>query len=376
MKNWSNKQMSIKIRMGLYFASIAVAMFSSMNMYGQAGGAAVPFLTISPDARSSGMGEVGTAVADDIFAVYWNPAGLAFHDYVDDGSDPEHRIPFRQISLAFSKWLPQFNADLYYSYGTFGQYFPSLDGTLAFNATYMHLGEFTRTYENGKVAGTFLSNEFALGVSYATIIATDLGVGVQLKYIQSNLAPATTAADVAGIGRSGGFDFSVMWKPQQLNVFGLDMADNLSLGLNLQNIGPKVTYRSESDPLPTTLRIGSAYTIVRDDYNDLKVALDVSKLLVYRDSLGSDALPGSLISGWKNPGMEVAGGLEYWYSQVIALRAGYFYEPSLIGGRQFWNFGASVRYDIFRADFSFINTIEQNHPLANTMRFSLIIDWR
>ena len=105
MKNWSNKQMSIKIRMGLYFASIAVAMFSSMNMYGQAGGAAVPFLTISPDARSSGMGEVGTAVADDIFAVYWNPAGLAFHDYVDDGSDPEHRIPFRQISLAFSKWL-------------------------------------------------------------------------------------------------------------------------------------------------------------------------------------------------------------------------------------------------------------------------------
>jgi len=364
-------------RTALIMAVIIISLIGIRETKAQAGGSAVPFLTISPDARSSGMGEVGTAVADDIFAVYWNPAGLAFHDWINPDTEYDEDLkPFRQVSLAFSKWLPQFNADLYYSYGNYGQYVEAIDGTIAFNITYMHLGEFTRTYENGQVAGKFLSNEFAIGGSYATIIAKDLGIGFQLKYIQSNLAPATSQTDVAGVGRSVAFDLGLLWKPMDLNLFGWDAGDFFAFGFNLQNVGPKVTYRNESDPLPTTLRLGSAFHLISDDYNDLKFALDASKLLVYRDSLGSDPLPPALITAWKNPGMEWSMGLEYWYSHIIAIRAGYFTEPSRLGNRQFWNFGASVRYDIFRADFSFINTIEENHPLANTMRFSLLVDWR
>lgn len=363
-----------------YGIAVILAVFTIIlpkESLAQAGGSAVPFLTISPDARSSGMGEVGTAVADDIFAVFWNPAGLGFHDYINpETPDDEDLIPFRQVSLAFSKWLPQFGADLYYSYGTFGQFFEELDGTVALNLTYMHLGEFTRTYENGQVAGKFLSNEFSLGLSYGTIIATDLGVGFQLKYIHSNLAPKISQADVAGVGRSVAFDLGALWKPMKLDLFGWDAGNLFALGINLQNVGPKVTYRNESDPLPTTLRLGTAINLFQDDYNDIKFAFDASKLLVYRDSLGSDPLPPALITAWKRGGMEVAFGLEYWYMKVIAIRAGYFTEPSRLGNRQFMNFGASVRYNIFRADFSFINTIEENHPLANTMRFSLLVDWR
>jgi hypothetical protein len=166
------------------------------------------------------------------------------------------------------------------------------------------------------------------------------------------------------------------------------MGDFLSLGMNLQNVGPKVTYRSESDPLPTSLRLGSSFQLVKDEFNDLKFACDISKLLVYRTTAtiigqnndttyesNSDPLPKSLLSGWKNPGVELALGFEYWYEQIVALRAGYFTEPMRIGNRKFWNFGAGVRYDIFRLDFSFIMPTEDNHPLANTMRFSMIIDW-
>ncbi len=361
----------------IFLTAIVISVFSSQETKAQAGGAAVPFLTISPDARSSGMGEVGTAIADDIFAVYWNPAGLAFHDWINPDTEFDEDLkPFRQVALAFSKWLPQFNADLYYSYGTYGQFVEAIDGTIAINITYMHLGEFTRTYENGQVAGKFLSNEFTIGGSYATIIANDLGIGFQLKYIQSNLAPATNQTDQAGVGRSVAFDLGLLWKPMDLNIFGWDAGDFFSFGFNLQNVGPKVTYRNESDPLPTMLKLGSSFHVYEDDYNDLRVALDASKLLVYRDSLGSDPLPPSLITAWKNPGMEWAMGVEYWYAHIIAVRFGYFTEPSRLGNRQFWNFGASVRYDIFRADFSFINTIEEQHPLANTMRFSLLIDWR
>ncbi len=364
--------------------------FSTANLFAQAGGAAVPFLLISPDARGSGMGEVGTAIADDINAVFWNPAGLGFHGYIEDEYKTESdRTPYRQVSLTFSKWLPQFNADLFYSYLTLGQYFEDLDGTVAFNFTFMNLGEFTRTHESGVVLGKFISNEFAMGLSYGTIIATDLSLGFQIRYIQSNLAPASPGQQGAGTGNSVGFDLGFLWKPQNLNIFGWDAQDLLSLGFNLQNVGPKVTYRNESDPLPTSLRMGAAFNLVKDEFNDLKVSFDISKLLVRRqvnfiiDSTGdttgyvssSDPVPTSLITGWKNPGVEFSVGTEYWYEGLVALRAGYFYEPTRLGGRKFWNFGAGVRYDIFRLDFSFINTIEENHPLANTMRFSLMIDW-
>jgi hypothetical protein len=358
---------------------VIIAMFFgfAVQAYSQAGGSAVPFLRISPDARASGMGETGTAIADDINAIYWNPGGLAFLDYFpsyDEFETDVEFVPYRQVALSFSPWLPQFNADLFYSYGTIGQYFEEVDGTVAFNFIFMNLGEFNRTYENGETAGKFISNEFSIGLSYGTIIAKDLGIGFQLRYIQSNLTPTSnfTGGD-AGTGISAAFDLGVMWKPTDIEFLGI--RDKLALGLNLQNVGPKITYIQQSDPLPTTLRLGTAFKAFEDDFNKLTFAVDFAKLLVKRDSLGSDALPKSLVSGWENPGAEWSFGAEYWYEDVIALRAGYFTEPAALGNRKFWNFGAGVRYDIFKLDFSFINTIEENHPLANTMRFSLLIDW-
>jgi len=366
--------MKITLKSRLFFLASVSFILMNINLFGQAGGAAVPFLLISPDARSSGMGEVGTGIADDLNAVYWNPAGLGFHDSVETNTGYS---PYRQVSLTFSRWLPQFNADLYYSYATLGQYIKELDGTVALNFVFMNLGEFTRTSETGQVMGKFLSNEFAIGLSYGTIVAQDLAVGFQLRYIRSNLAPATnfTTGD-AGVGQSGSFDIGILWKPSILRVLGVDLDNKLSFGANLQNVGPKMTYRKESDPLPTTLRLGASYNIIKDEFNDLKFGLDISKLLIKRDSLGSDPLPKSLVTGWKNSGVETAFGLEYWYQQIVALRAGYFSEPSALGNRKYWNFGAGVRYDIFELDFSFINTIEANHPLANTMRFSLLVDWK
>jgi len=345
------------------------------KLFAQAGSSTVPFLLISPDARTSGMGEAGTAIADDINAIYWNPAGLGFLDYFPKKNpfdEDEELRPFRQVALSFSPWLPQFNADLFYSYGTIGQYFDFLQGTVVFNFIFMNLGEFNRTSETGQSLGKFISNEYALGLSYGTIIASDLSIGAQLRYIQSNLTPTLAGQQDAGNGNSVSFDVGLLWKPQNLPL----IQDRVSLGFNLKNIGPKITYIHESDPLPTTLNLGLAVTVVKDEYNDLKIAGNFSKLLVRRDQYGADPLPKSLITGWKNPGASWSFGTEYWYNQIIAIRAGYFTEPSRVGGRQYWNFGVGVKYNIFHVDFSFINTIEANHPLANTMRISFLIDWR
>jgi hypothetical protein len=340
------------------------AMFcaASAPAFSQAGGSAVPFLLISADARACGMGETGTAIADNINAIYWNAGGLGFQDS-------------RQITLNFSRWLPQFNADLYYSSGSYGQFVNALDGMVAVNFILMNLGEFTRTSENGTQLGKFRSNEFALSVGYGTMLSDDIGAGFVLRYIQSNLAPISGTTGGAGTGRSGSFDFGALWKPHKLDIFGLDLSDKFNLGLNLQNVGPKVTYLQEADPLPTTLRVGTAINVVRDEFNDLTVTADIAKLLVRRDGTVSDPLPKSLVTAWEKGGVETSFGAEYWYEHIVALRAGYFSEPASAGNRQFITFGAGVRYDMFNLDFSFLNTIEDNHPLANTMRFSLVVDW-
>ncbi len=365
--------MKLYLKAAMLTVIITTGFCVPQTMKAQAGGSSVPFLLISPDARASGMGETGTAIADDINAIYWNPGGLAFLDYFPAVGNREES-PFTQVALSFSPWLPQFNADLYYSYATVGRFVEELDGTVAINFIFMNLGEFTRTAENGQVLGKFISNEFSLGLSYGTIVAPDLGVGFQLRYIHSNLTPTSPQTNgEAGTGISASFDLGVLWKPTNIDFLGIE--DRLSLGLNLKNVGPKITYINEADPLPTSLRLGTAFNLFNDEFNDLKIAVDFAKLLVKRDSLGSDALPLSFVSAWENPGAEWAFGLEYWYEHVLALRAGYFTEPASLGNRQFWNFGAGVRYDIFKLDFSFINTIEENHPLANTMRFSLLIDF-
>jgi len=347
------------------------------KIFGQAaGGSAVPFLLISPDARASGMGEVGTAIADDINAIYWNPGGLGFLETLEatqyERETDEEPAPFRQISLAFSPWLPQFNADLYYSYLTFGTYIEEISGTVAFNFILMNLGEFQRTSPEGKEQGRFTSNEFAFGASYGTRVSEDIGIGIQAKYIQSNLTPKTSTQPIAGTGISFAVDMGFLWRPTDI-MEGID--DVFSFGINLQNFGPKMTYINEADPLPTTLRLGFSYLMFEDEYNSFLFAMDLSKLLVKRDSLGSDPLPNSLITGWENKGMEVSIGAEYWYQEVVALRGGYFYEPSTLGGRQFYNFGFGLRYDMMKLDFGYILTIEDNNPLANTMRFSFLFDW-
>lgn len=380
--NLEEKLSKLTRKTGMILMVSSMFVLFATKAFATAGGSAVPFLVISPDARASGMGEVGTAIADDINAVYWNPAGLGFKSYINpDAEYEEDLIPYRQVALSYSKWLPQFNADLFYAYGAIGQYFDKIGGTLALNFVFMNLGEFTRTYENGSQGGKFLSNEFAIGLSYGGKLTKDVAWGVQLKYIQSNLAPASSFSNGdAGIGRSGGFDLGFLWRPSNLNFGGgFDFSNKLSLGINLQNVGPKVTYREESDPLPTTLRLGSAYEVYTDEYNDLKVSCDVSKLLVKRDSLGSDPVPKSFVTAWQNGGLQLSAGFEYWYkvnnAPLFALRGGYFTEPASIGDRRYYNFGAGIKYDIFNLNFSFINTIESNHPLANTMRFSLLIDW-
>ena len=337
------------------------------------GESAVPFLLIAPNSRASGIGESGTGTVDDASAIFWNPAELAFLDG-------------QEISITHANWLPQFNLpDLFYDHLNYRMRIDGIGGTIGASVTYLNLGEFSVTNSSGPtVIDKFKSFEYAIVAGYATKASDDLGVGINLRFIHSALSPIGTESEQGnGIASTVSVDLAMMWRPAVLDVPLLgDIGKRFSLGVNLSNIGPKVTYidAAQADPLPTQLRLGLGYKLLDDEYNSLTASLDFSRLLVRRDTAGhSDPVYKAIFSAWGDGGLKkvvVSGGAEYWYGapRLLALRIGYFYENPNFGNRKFLTFGAGIRYDIYGFDFSYISASD-GHPLSDTIRFSLLIGW-
>jgi long-subunit fatty acid transport protein len=68
-------------------------------------------------------------------------------------------------------------------------------------------------------------------------------------------------------------------------------------------------------------------------------------------------------------------GLEYWYEKQFALRAGYFHENKYKGNRKHFTAGVGLKFNMLTLDASYIIAVDQQNPLANTIRISLGIDF-
>jgi hypothetical protein len=349
------------------------------------GESAVPFLLISPNSRASGIGEAGTGTADDASAIFWNPAALAF-------------LKGQEISITHANWLPQFRqADLFYDYLNYRQDIEEIGGTIGASVTYLNLGEFIQTNSSGpQEVGRFKAFEFAITAGYATKVFDDFALGMNVRYINSALSPIGTENEKgSGVARTVSFDVAAMYKPTRLEIpFIGDIGNAFSAGINLSNMGPKVTYidAAQADPLPTNVRLGFGFKLLDDEYNQMTYSLDFSRLLVRRyaeikDTSGKiiraasvDPFYKALFTAWGDGSglrkVNTSMGIEYWYGspRLIALRVGHFFEDPGFGNRNFWTFGAGIRYDIYGFDFSYISAAE-NHPLSDTIRFSLLIGW-
>ncbi len=348
------------------------------------GEAAVPFLLLAPDSRAGGIGESGAGLADNSAAIFWNPAGIAF-------------LTGSEFSVTHSNWLPQFNLDLFYEYATYRQYIDDLGGSITSSITFMNFGEFVRTSSiSPDPIGTFRSFDAALTLGYATKLSNNWGMGFNFRLIHSRLADKPTEAETgSGVATSVSFDVGAMYRPEHFEIpFIGDLGKSFSLGFNLSNLGPKIYYidQAQADPIPTSLRVGLAARIFQDDYNSLTYTLDFSKLMIgVADSSGKRPdFYKALFTSWTDrPFSEVlktvdaSMGLEYWYGIpsefMFALRFGFFYEDPNHGNRKFVTLGAGIRYDLLGFDFSYITTDvfkgTENHPLSNTLRFTLLVGW-
>ena len=354
---------------------------------------AVPFLNFAPDSRHSGMGDVGVATSPDANSAHWNSGKLAF---IEDDLG---------FSLSYSPWLGKLVNDMSLSYLTG---FKKIDefSAFGFDLRYFNMGDIQLTDDKGNPLGEFNPRDIAIGGTYSRKLSQNFGLGISARFIYSNLSgnnsSSTGSESKAGI--SVGADIGLYYEKP---IFAGAKDGTWSWGAAITNIGPKITYNSaeDLDYIPTNFRLGTAYSLNLDPNNSLTFVFDVNKLLVptppqYETnedgSLATDSNGDPIIEAGKDPNRALISGMfgsfsdapggfeeemkeftlslgvEYLYAEKFALRTGYFYENPDKGGRRYFTMGLGLDIKKIGFDFSYLVPQVQNHPLAETLRFTLL----
>jgi hypothetical protein len=361
---------------------------------------ALPFLSIIPDARGGAMGDAGIATSPDASSIYYNPSKLAFVQ-----KDAE-------LTATYTPWLRNLGlTDVYVAYLSGYKKIDDLQA-VGFNIGYFSLGQINFTDINGNGTGTGMPREFSAAVSYARKLSPNFAAGIGGKFFYSNLASGQ-AVNGQPISAASGFaaDISMTYNS---NPDLTGPGSNFTGALALSNMGSKISYTNQQikEFIPTNLGLGFGYKINMDDYNSITFALDFNKLLVptsipavepfltnntgnrtngtydSNDNGTADYREGSTFSnilssfgdapgGFSEELKEISTsfGIEYWYDNQFAVRAGYFNENRLKGDRQFLTVGIGLKYNVFGFDISYLApTNTQRNPLDNTLRFSFTFD--
>ena len=345
---------------------------------------AVPFLSITPDSRAGGMGDAGVALTPDVNSQHWNPAKYVFMES-DMG-----------VGLSYSPWLRNLVDDINLAYLSG---YKKIDDVQSISASlrYFSLGDIVFTSEFGTVLNTQKPNEFAIDLGYSRLLSEQFSGAVAIRYIRSDL---TGGQPVGGVESHAGNSFAADVAFYFHHEFRANRKDNLwTAGINIQNIGSKISYTDGDvkDFIPTNLMLGTAYTTNLDDYNSFTFSFEANKLLVPtppKDTIGGGiVVSGGRLSdvgtiagifrsftdapgGFKEEMQEInlSLGVEYWYNKQFAIRAGYFYENEFKGNRKYFTAGAGLQLNVFALDFAYLLPTQRNHPLENTLRFSLSFD--
>ena len=349
--------------------------------------ASVTSQTIAPDARAAGMGDVGVATEADANSQYWNPAKYPF------------AISRAGVSLNYTPWLRQLVSDMdlaylagYYRIGDYS----AISGSLR----YFSLGEVYMTSDISATDNAMTINpyEMSVDVAYSMMLSEKFSWAAALRFIYSDLTCDYT--DDTAPGSAFAADVSLYYQ-DYLNLG--DRECQVGLGLNVSNIGSKITFGGDdnSEFIPTNLRLGASLMIPVDEYNRFTIAADANKLLVptypkqeegesteaYQQRVQKDYYDISSISGivksfgdapngFKEELQEVqwSVGAEYWYNDKFTLRAGYHHESENKGNRKYFTFGAGFKMSVFSLDAGYVIATAKSNPLDQTLRFTLSFD--
>lgn len=347
---------------------------------------AVPFLTIAPDSRAGAMGDAGVATSPDMNAQHWNPAKYAFI---------ENELG---VSLSYSPWLRNLVDDINLAYLAG---YKRLDEQQVISASlrYFSLGDIAFYDSYATFTGQQSPNEFAIDFGYSRLLSEKFSGSVAVRYIRSDLSGGQTVDGAeTHAGNSFAADIAFYYRSELRRNRRNSV---ISSGINISNIGSKISYTDgeTKDFIPANLRLGVGYETELNNYNSIGLTFDMNKLLVPTSSYVSvEDENGVIVGGYQEDKSVLSGifssfsdapgglkeelqeitfslGLEYWYQKQFALRAGYFYENENKGNRKFVTAGAGFKLNVFTLDFSYLFPTQQNHPLANTLRFSLAFNF-
>lgn len=342
---------------------------------------AVPFLRISPDARAGGMGDVGIATAPDANSSFWNLAKAPF------------AASRTSIAATYTPWLKDLGLNDVYLAALAGYHQLDEEQAISASIRYFSLGNIQFTDFAGNDLQSFRPREYSVDLGYSRKLSENLGAGIALRYINSNLAGGQAVNGVSyKSGKAVAADLSLFHNGVNSEGQGLNW------GITLSNLGTKISYTSdakEKDYIPANLGLGIANNWVFDETSKFTLGLDINKLMVptppgLTDSNSLDNYRNkSVISSWFSSfgdagsfsnelkEYQISIGGEYTYNDQFMLRAGYFYEDKLKGNRKYFTLGAGLKYNVFGLNFSYLvpsgNGVSRN-PLSNTLRFSVVFD--
>ena len=369
----------------LLLLTVNVSAQDKQNMFNPVN-ASVTSQTIAPDARAAGMGDVGVATDPDVVSQYWNPAKYPF------------TISRAGVALNYTPWLRQLvnDMDLAYLAGYYriGDY-SAISGSLR----YFSLGEvMTSSDLSSSNDMTINPYEMSLDVAYSLMLSEKFSIAAGVRWIYSDLTYDYT--EDTSPGSAFAADLSAYY--QDYIMLG-DRECQLGLGLNISNIGSKITFGGDdnSEFIPTNMRLGASLMVPVDEYNRFTIAADANKLLVptypkqndgestenYQQRVQKDYYDVSSISGiFKSFGDAPNGfkeelqeiqwslGAEYVYHDQFSIRAGYHHESENKGNRKYFTVGAGFKMSVFSLDAGYVIATAKSNPLDQTLRFTLSFD--
>lgn len=337
--------------MSAMLPTLSIPFSTALRAQSKYGTTAAPFLGIGMGARAIGMGGAYVATADDITALYWNPAGIA-----GSGSS--------KIRMGFTntQWLVGTTinwAGITIPAGNFG--------VIGIAVTALNYGTFevTTTDVPEGTGETFDASDLSVQVTFAKRLTDKFAIGGSVKLIRQ--AIFTTSAQAAALDLGVLFNTGLLPNGLKLGMsisnFGTAMQlDGRGLVINYQqnpnesgtNANTPAYLGTEVRQLPLIFRVGLAYDAVKNDQSRL--------------SIGADAL-----SPTDNMNALNLGG-EYSWRETVFIRAGYnalFQTDSETG----LTVGAGINYRLSRIGFKFDYTYQTFGRLNAPQWFTLGLEF-
>lgn len=295
------------------------------------GTTAAKFLSIPVGARALGMGGAFVAVANDVTAMYWNPAGIA-------------RLYQSEALFSHAAWL----AGIDFNYA--GVVIPvDESGTFGVNFTSLSMEEMERTTEE-QPEGTgqfFSAGSFAVGVSYARNLTEWFSIGANIKYINEHIWNSSAKGFGIDLGTLFTTPFSgikfgagIANFGEKLKISGDDLLVQKDLSpIKGNNTSVNAQLSTEEFDLPLILRIGIAYEPLSTEEQQLTFVVDAAHP---NDNSESISLGGeyslfqkilSVRAGYKGLGerdreekFTLGGGIRYAFEGNLTVKVDYAYQ--------------------------------------------------